>query len=111
LAKAIVSQLPEQQRLTGYHLEALAVEVFDSYGNRPTTTKEMLKYLFTEGPIRVLTPLRDRSGQSTYVDKYLGPTKSIERQIVADSLARIGKKLEKADLGSDIATWKEVFKI
>jgi len=108
LAKAINFTLPEKRRLSGYHTEALAVEIFRDYGGR-TTTKEMLKYFFKEAGKRVQTPIVDKTGQSSVVDAYLGGARNLNRGMVSDSLSRIARRLEKADLGQNLDGWKQIF--
>jgi len=108
LAKAIIFTLPEKRRLSGYHAEALAVDIFRDYGGR-MTTKDMLKYFFNEAGKKVLTPIADKTGQSKVVDAYLGGAKNINRGVVSDSLSRIARRLEKADLGQNLDSWKQIF--
>ena len=108
LVKAINFTLPEKRRLSGYHTEALAVDIFRDYSGR-TTTKEMLKYFFKEAGKKVLTPIVDKTGQSRVVDAYLGGVRNLNRGMVSDSLSRIGRRLEKADLGQNLDGWKQIF--
>jgi len=110
LAKAIIATLPEKRRLSGYHTEALAVDIFRDYSGR-MTTKDMLKYFFKKAGKKVLTPIADKTGQSKMVDSYLGGAKNINRGIVSDSLSRIARRLEKADLGQNLDGWKQIFDI
>lgn len=110
LAKSIISALPENRRLTGYHTEALAVEVFRQYDGTKTP-KAMLKHFFLEAPKYVLEPITDRTGQSTHVDDYLGPANNLKRQTVADSLNRIGRRMENADGARLIQQWRDILGI
>ena len=79
LAKAIVASLPEQYRLTGYHVESIAIAAFSGYAGTKTTAM-MLPHLFNCAKDLVLSPIRDRTGQSVHVDAYLGDANSSERQ-------------------------------
>lgn len=108
LARAIIFTLPEKRRLSGYHTEALAVDIFRDYAGR-TITKDMLRYFFKEAGKKVLTPIADKTGQSRVVDAYLGGAKNLNRGMVSDSLSRIGRRLAKADLGQNLDGWKQVF--
>lgn len=108
LAKAVIAGFPEQQRLTGYHTESLAIAVFKSYDG-PKTPKAMLKHFFDCAPECVLHPIRDSSGQSIYVDEYLGPANSLKRRIVADALARVARRIRNADGAKSIEGWKGLF--
>ena len=107
LAKNIISAFPEKRKLTGYHLEALAVEIFVKYEGE-TKPKAMLKHFFNEATKSVLSPIRDKSGQSIHVDDYLGQQNSIERKMVSDSLSSVSRKMQNADGSGDIRLWKEI---
>jgi hypothetical protein len=107
LAKGIIASLPEQQQLTGYHCESLAINVFRGYtGER--TTKAMLRYLFENASNHVLAPIRDSTGQSVHVDEYLGEENSLQRRIAADALGRIGRRMANADASASVELWKEI---
>jgi hypothetical protein len=108
LAKIALTDLPEQRRPSGYHLEALAVEVFAGYDGTPAP-KDMLTHFFVRAADRVLQPIADRTGQSTHVDEHLGPANSLERQILADSLGRIARRLQNADAARSVEQWRRAF--
>jgi hypothetical protein len=108
LAKSIIATLPEQRQLTGYHTESLAIQVFKGY-NGPKTPKAMVPFFFDKAPDHVKQPIRDSSGQSVYVDEYLGEADSLERRIVADALGRIARKIRNADGARSLERWKELF--
>lgn len=107
LAKVLLSDLPDQRRPSGYHLENLAVEAFADYKG-PYTPREMLHHFFLKASTLVRTPIRDRTGQSSHVDDYLGEKTSLERLMVTDSLARIGRRLLNADGSKDLEQWKRL---
>ena len=107
LAKAIIAGFPEQQQLSGYHVESLGINVFRDYtGDR--TPKAMLRYFFEKAPDHVLSPIKDSTGQSIHVDTYLGDSNSLQRRIVSDGVARIGRKLANADAACSFELWKQV---
>ena len=108
LIKAIVATLPEKRRITGYHTESMAINVFRGYDGSKTT-KSMLRHFFEHAPDHVITPIKDSSGQSVYVDEYLGTANSLERRIAADTLGRIGRKIRNADGAGSLNLWKELF--
>lgn len=108
LAKVALTEMPEARRPSGYHLEALAVEVFTGYQG-PKTPKDMLVHFFSHAAQRALQPIPDRTGQSRNVDDYLGPSMSLERQILSDSLGRIARRLQNADGAHSADQWKRVF--
>src|SRR6185436_16406698 len=108
LAKAIIATLPEQRRLTGYHTESLAIQVFHNYDG-PKTPKHMIRYFFENAPDHVKQPIRDSSGQSVHVDEYLGEANSVERRIIADALGRIARRIRNADGARSLEGWRELF--
>jgi hypothetical protein len=108
LAKAIISTLPEQRRLTGYHTESLAIQIFKEYEG-PRTPKEMVRHFFEKAPDQTRQPIRDSSGQSVHVDEYLGEANSIQRRIVADALGRIARKIRNANGARSLESWKKIF--
>jgi hypothetical protein len=107
LAKSITSSLPKSQRLSGYHTESLAVEIFSKYHGQ-TRTKDMLKHFFSEAAIKILRPIQDRTGQSMHVDDYLDNENSKRRQIISRSLDRISRRMKNADGANSVEQWREI---
>jgi hypothetical protein len=95
LAKAIIAELPEGQRLSGYHVEALAVAAFTGY-NGSTTPREMLSHLFESAALGVLRPAPDSTGQSAHIDQALGPADSEQRRLRARALEGIARRMREA---------------
>ena len=108
LAKAIIAELPQQQQISGYHAESLAVEAFKGFGG-PFTHREMLRHYFTQGAKLLLKPIQDRTGQSVHVDDALGPADSLERKIVSDAFARVARRMANADSAGRVEDWKLLF--
>ncbi len=104
LAKSAIANLPDDRRLSGYHVEALAVEVFRDYQGRKTPVA-MLRHFVAEAAERVRTPIPDPTGQSRSVDEYLGPVGSTARKLVSDSLATLSRQLRAARTAE---RWKEL---
>lgn len=73
LAKAIADCFitKTNRKISGYHMEALAIKAFENYQG-PQDSKNMLVHLFGNSMTDVLTPIRDSTGQSIAVDEYLG---------------------------------------
>lgn len=107
LAKSILSQLPENQRLSGYHVESLAIQVFEGYEG-PQTTKAMLRHFFTEASNHLKQPIKDSTGQSIHVDDYLGGAGNLRRRIAVDSIGRIGRSMKNADGANSVEQWREI---
>lgn len=95
LAKAMNGSLPESQRLTGYHIESLAIAAFRGYDGQ-LTTKDMLRHFFSRTPDLLLQPIKDRTGQSVHVDAYLGDPHSSERETRSHVFSGLGRRLENA---------------
>ena len=66
------------RKISGYHMESLAVDAFGSYKGS-TDSKSMLVHLLGHSMKAVMAPLPDSTGQSRYVDGYLGPADSRPR--------------------------------
>jgi len=107
IAKSIIAQLPERQRLTGYHVESLAIQVFERYDGT-MTTKAMLRHFFTEAQRHLRQPIKDSTGQSVHVDDYLGGANSLPRRFIADSIARVGRSMQNADGAQSVKQWQDI---
>ncbi len=108
LAKALLSQLPAQQQLTGYHVESIAVQVFREYKG-PTTLKSMLSYFMDKASDAIRTPIPDKTGQSEEVDAYLGSSYDVRRRATALAVERIARKMRNADGMLEPMQWKSIF--
>lgn len=97
LFKALVSNnLAPQQKLSGYHAESLAIEAFKDYSGG-LNYKDMLGHLCNKSSTLVLSPIKDKTGQSVHVDNYLGDSQSAERKSLSTTLKGITNKLKAAD--------------
>ena len=106
LIKGISAQFPEKRQITGYHIESIAIEVFKAYtGER--TTKAMLEHFFEQAKSTVLTPIKDKTGQSIRVDDYLGSQNSEERKGISYQLDLISRKIKNANNVASIDLWKD----
>lgn len=108
LAKAVMGTLPEAQRLTGYHVESLAIAAFKGYRG-PQTLAAMLPTFFDRAKDLVQQPIRDSTGQSVHVDGYLGEAKSTERQAIGHVLGRIAKRMRNASAHCSQEQWRALF--
>jgi len=106
LIKGINAQFSEKRQMTGYHIESLAIEAFKSYpGER--TTKAMLEHFFEQAKTTVLSPIKDKTGQSIHVDEYLGSQNSEERKGISYQLDLISRKIKNANNVASIDLWKD----
>lgn len=85
LGKALIDTFPEAQRLSGYHVEALAVDAFKSYSGPPDRTS-MLHHLLRHASEAVLRPTGDITGQTVHIDEHLGAAGSTGRRAISRSL-------------------------
>jgi Second Messenger Oligonucleotide or Dinucleotide Synthetase domain len=108
LAKAINGQLPESQRLSGYHMESLAIAAFREYKG-PRTTTAMLPAFFERSKELVLSPISDKSGQSVHVDAYLGDANSEARQMMSHVLGRLARRMRNATAAGSTEQWRAMF--
>ncbi len=90
--KSLLTRLPEDQRLSGYHQEALSLETTRNYDG-PRTVKALLLHVLENASGRVLEPVADVTGQNRFVDADLGPADSPTRRAVAASLAALARQL------------------
>jgi predicted nucleotidyltransferase len=88
LAKAVLRGLPEPQQLSGYHVEAIAVDAFRNYGGRRDRAS-MLLHLMQHAQQAVLRPTGDITGQAVHIDQHLGPANSQARQNVSTALGQL----------------------
>jgi hypothetical protein len=105
LVKAALAGLPPQKQLTGYHVEALALDATEGY-TAAKTPKELFLHILRSAAQRVLTPIHDVTGQSRYVDEYLGPGKSVMRRNISLTLSSLARRLWSTSV---IDPWKQVF--
>jgi hypothetical protein len=111
LVKSINSQLPEEQKLTGYHIESIAIEVFKNYtknSENSCTPKAMLKYYFKHAPEIIKSKIKDKTGQSLHVDDYLGQNNSERRYRASYACDRVYRKIETADEHKSEEKWNEL---
>jgi Second Messenger Oligonucleotide or Dinucleotide Synthetase domain len=107
LAKAVTATLPEDQRLSGYHIESMAIAAFRNYEG-PMTVEKMLPYFIKSMSQLIKTPIRDSSGQSVHVDEYLGRANSEKRRQISQNLDRIARRMDNATAGASMEEWNAI---
>ena len=94
LAKAIADCFITRPRrkITGLHMESLAIEAFRGYQGAldPRTT---LNHLFRNSVTAVMNPIADSTGQSRFVDECLGPAGSHLRQRASTYFGQMRSKV------------------
>ena len=103
LIKALANRSAQSDdgRLSGYHTESLAIEAFKNY-HGPNDLKSMIERFTSFGSKAVLQPIRDSSGQSRFVDEYLGLQGSPQRQRAARNLRAINRSLDECRSKRDL---------
>lgn len=94
LAKAMVDCYISRptRKISGYHMESLAIDAFKDYQG-PLDPKNMLVHLFGHAIDAVRSPITDSTGQSRYVDDYLGQAESVPRKRVATYFGQMRGKV------------------
>lgn len=107
LAKSIMTKLPETSKLSGYHVEALAIDIFENYQGAHTP-KVMIEHFFSCAAKKVLSPIKDKTGQSRHIDDYLGEKNSLERKVVSANLDRIARRMQNANGACSTDIWRDI---
>ena len=97
IVKNMFEKLPDKYKLTGYHIEALAVDAFTSYNGR-YTLYDMTRHFLNHAEKRVLNTMHDVTGQSGELDAYLGRAKSLDRQHLSHYIKDIAGRFSSADV-------------
>ena len=80
------------RKISGYHMESLAIDAFKGYQG-PLDPKNMLIHLLGHSMDAVKSPITDSTGQSTYVDEYLGPADSKLRERASTYFGQMRSKV------------------
>jgi len=67
LVKGILADGSSRTKLSGYHVEALAIEAFKNY-NGKRDNLSMISHFISQSKERVMNTIKDKSGQSVNVD-------------------------------------------
>ena len=103
LTKALAHRLirSDRDKITGYHIESLAVEAFRNYRG-PTDLKGIVRHLTDYSATAVHQPIRDSTGQSRYVDDYMGGQGSAARQSAAANFRRMRDSIDRCASKADL---------
>ena len=105
LTKALANRVirSDKDKISGYHMESLAIEAFKNYRG-PTDRKSMVSHLLEFSSSAVLQPIRDSTGQSRIVDDYMGRQGGAVRQKAASHFRQMKDRLERARSDADLDT-------
>ena len=103
LAKAMAAHMTrsDRDRISGYHMESLAIEAFRNYQG-PTGHRSMLRHFLDHSSRAVLQPIMDPTGQSRHVDDYMGQVNSQQRQRAANSFKSMLQRFDSSETRRDI---------
>lgn len=107
LFKPINEKAPIDIKMSGYHIEALATEIFKDYDGQKTYSK-MLSHFCQKAKDRVLTPIGEITGQSEFIDSKFGVANSNVRKKLSSFLERISMKMKLATKNSSIDDWVQL---
>lgn len=102
LVKPVMNNL--EPKMKGYHVEALAERIFQDYRG-DLNSKAMVQHFLDRASELVKTPIKDITGQSVYVDDYLGQRNSAAREAVGRSLQNIAQRIKEADAHRSVDDW------
>ena len=102
LVKPVMNNL--EPKMKGYHTEALAERIFDNYRG-DLNSKAMIRHFLDRASELVKTPIQDITGQSVYVDDYLGQRGSAAREAIGRSLQKITQRIKEADAHRSVNDW------
>lgn len=105
LVKSLVSDLPKQQQLSGYHIESLAIDAAENYKGE-NTPRLLLSHVLGHMSERSRSPMKDVTGQSRNVDDYLGSVESASRKLASQAVAGIKRRM---DAATTVLQWKAMF--
>ena len=103
LTKALAHRLirSDRDKITGYHIESLAVEAFMNYRG-PTDLKSMVSHLTDYSSTAVKQPIKDSTGQSRHVDDYMSGQGSVARQKAAANFKMMRDSINNCKSQADI---------
>ena len=105
--KSITNALPEDMQLKGYHLENISTRAFNHYKGCKTP-KDMLVHLTRYTSKAIKKPIRDVTGESDYLDSYLGRAQSQRRKNIHKALQIILRRMKRADSEVSLEKWDKL---
>ena len=102
LVKGVAAKMIRSGRdkISGYHLESLAIEAFRNYKG-PYDLKSMVRHYVNYSSRAVKNPIMDPTGQSRHVDEYMGPAGSKRRQRAANTFRTMQRRLDECNTEED----------
>ncbi len=91
----------EKERISGYHMESLAIEAFQNYPG-PHDLRSMVIHFCDFASRAVMSPIRDSTGQSRHVDEHLDGAGSGRRKMAANHFRSMLKRFSRCESGDDL---------
>ncbi len=107
LFKPINDKFSEDIRMSGYHVEALALKIFENYEGKKTYS-EMLRHFCEKAKSKVLSPIEEITGQSEQIDSKFGARNSELRKNLSSHLNRLVNKMDLATSSQSVEDWRNV---
>ena len=94
LAKGLADHMirSDRDKISGYHMESLAIEAFRNY-HGSHDLKSMLRHFLDHSAKAVMKPITDPTGQSRHVDGDLGSANSQRRQRASEGFRKMMQTL------------------
>ena len=94
LAKAMGACLikDSSRKISGYHMESLAIDAFAGYEGE-LDPKSMLVHFLGQSIKAVMIPIQEPTGQTRFVDEYLGPAESKLRKAASTQFGQMRAKV------------------
>ena len=94
LAKAMADCFMKDsgRKISGYHMESLAIDAFAGYEG-DLDPRSMLVHFLGHSVKAVITPIKDPTGQTRYVDEYLGQADSGPRKRASTCFGQMRDKV------------------
>ena len=80
------------RKISGYHMESLAIDAFTGYEGK-LDSRSMLVHFLGHSIRAVMTPIKDPTGQTRYVDGYLGQADSEPRKRASTHIGQMRGKV------------------
>lgn len=103
--KGINATFPPEKQLCGYHIESMAIEAFKNYNPDGRNYKNMIEFFCERSCEIVMSPIKDKTGQSYHVDDYLGTSNSAARSKCRDALQDTLRKMKHANINCREDEW------
>ena len=84
----------QDHKISGYHMEALAVDAFSTYEGE-LKTKDMLVHFLGHSIRAVMKPIDDPTDQTPHVDGYLGLANSLPRKGASTRFGQMRGKVQR----------------